>query len=47
MLTASAYLVGLGLGYIAGRLVERKFWLTEIESLVDWAESKIEGGKGK
>jgi len=45
MWTATAYLVGITLGYIAGKLIERKKWLTELESLINWAEEKIEEHK--
>ena len=45
MWTAAAYLVGIVLGYIAGTLIERKKWLTELEGLINWAEEKIEENK--
>ena len=44
MLTVGAYVVGLGLGYLYGRKVERRFWLDELDSLIQWAENKVKNG---
>ena len=45
MITIAAYLVGTVLGFYFGKFHERAVWDRDMETLIQWAESKVENLK--